>query len=653
MAVAVWLRVPLKPMLGDRVPFMLLFTALLPLVLLVRPAPFLVAAIVGLVGTALTFRDRFFAGGLAGLLELLLFGIAALTAAVTAGLAERIRRRHEHELAERDARLAAEAAALQRLTDASAKLWHIRDLTEGLFEILDATIALLGADKGNIQLLDEPKGVLVIAAQRGFDREFLEFFQEVRADDDSACGQALRLRRRIIVEDVETDPAFVPVRVARAEGFRAVQSTPLIHQDGKVVGMISTHFRDAHRPSEQDLRRLDLYARRAVDFIERLRSDTALREANRNKERFLAILAHELRNPLAPIVTSMHLLDASADGASPPAGARAAIRRQVDHLVRLVDDLLDVSRVNHDKLELRIEATQVGPVIRRSVENCDASIEQSAHDIIVELPDEPLWVDADPVRLEQVVSNLLSNACKYTPPGGRVQVSAERQGSDVLIRVRDNGIGIPSDKLTSVFEMFAQVGHTLERAQGGLGIGLHLARRLVELHGGNIEARSDGEGKGSEFIVRLPLRTGIAPPREENVVRSQSATLAVPLSILVVDDNHDAADSLADLLALDGHQTDIAYDGEAALEKFRQTRPQVVLLDLGLPKLNGYDVCRAIRRDERGHPVVIALTGWGQNEDRKRTKEAGFDAHLVKPVDPGMLRAMLASLPVGEQAGAD
>jgi CheY-like chemotaxis protein/two-component sensor histidine kinase len=308
-----------------------------------------------------------------------------------------------------------------------------------------------------------------------------------------------------------------------------------------------------------------------------------------------------------------------------------------------VDDLLDISRISRDKLELRTEPVDLRSVMRDAVERCQPLAHELEHQVSVELPDEPLWLDGDPVRLTQVIGNLLSNACKYTPPRGQVWLSAKHDGSDALLRVRDTGIGIPPERLDDVFQMFSQLGRKLEREQGGLGIGLHLVKRLVEMHGGSVEARSSGEGKGSEFIVRLPLLREAPPPAAAPQPQQRAAHR--PRRILVVDDNSDAVESLSLFLKLNGHQTETAHDGPEAVEKALQTKPEVVFLDIGLPTLSGYDVCRAIRRDcSEPKPLVIALTGWGQEEDHRRSRAAGFDGHLVKPVNPEALVKLLDSL---------
>ena len=380
----------------------------------------------------------------------------------------------------------------------------------------------------------------------------------------------------------------------------------------------------------------------ADEGLRRLASELA--DADRRKDAFLATLAHELRNPLAPLRNALELIKRSDDPARTEQ-ARAVMERQVRHMVRLIDDLLDVGRIAHDKLELRRQRIELGSVLRQAVEAAAPDIERCGHELTLTLPREPVWLDADPVRLVQVVGNLLSNACKFTAPGGRIVLRAECESRSVALTVKDSGDGIAADMLGKVFELFTQVSGAQQRSAGGLGIGLALVKRLVEMHGGSVAAHSAGVGHGSEFVFRLPLGadSGTQPPHPLAAVAEPAPSAG--WRILVVDDNRDAADSLAAILSLSGHQTHIAHDGAQALEMATALRPEVMLLDIGLPKLNGYQVCRALREQPWGKGVVVvALTGWGQDEQRARTSEAGFDAHIIKPVDPDGLASLLVSL---------
>lgn len=370
-----------------------------------------------------------------------------------------------------------------------------------------------------------------------------------------------------------------------------------------------------------------------------------LAEADRRKDEFLATLAHELRNPLAPLRNSLQILRMPTIDAAIAKQTREMMERQVHYLVRLVDDLLDVSRVMRGKIELRKERLELATVVARAVETAQPLIEAQRHQLQLDLPADSLPVNADPVRLAQVVGNLLTNAAKYTEANGRICVTARREGNDVILRVRDNGIGIAPDMLPHVFELFVQADHAATRSQGGLGIGLTLVKNLAEMHHGSVAARSDGLGKGSEFVLRLPLdlrSRDAAPTRDGSATRGPAPS---GQRLLVVDDNQDAANSLAMLLQLHGHEVRVAYNGTAALELAQAYTPDVVFLDIGMPGMDGYEVARRLRSlPGMANVMLAALTGWGQQEDRRRTAEAGFDHHLVKPPDPQILEALLADL---------
>ena len=367
-----------------------------------------------------------------------------------------------------------------------------------------------------------------------------------------------------------------------------------------------------------------------------------LRDDDRRKDEFLATLAHELRNPLAPLRNGLQLLRMPTGDLDAFEQTRTMMERQLTQLVRLVDDLMDVSRISRGKIDLRRELVDLATVVKSAVETSRPVIEQMGHQLAVTLPDESVVVDVDLVRMAQVLMNLLNNAAKYTERGGRIWLIAERQGADAVIIVRDTGIGIAAEALPGIFDMFSQVAQSLERSQGGLGIGLTLVKRIVQMHGGTIEAYSAGVGKGSEFLVRIPAEHAATGPVVDMIEPQAHST---SLRILVVDDNRDGADSLAMMLRVLGNDTRTAYDGEEAVAAAAEYRPDVILLDLGMPKLNGYEACRRIRELPFGKEViVIAQTGWGQEEDRQRSKAAGFDHHLVKPLDPVAVTTLLADL---------
>jgi signal transduction histidine kinase/ActR/RegA family two-component response regulator len=385
----------------------------------------------------------------------------------------------------------------------------------------------------------------------------------------------------------------------------------------------------------------DITARKLAE-AERERLVSELKDQDRRKDEFLATLAHELRNPLAPIRNGLQVMRmAGVDGMLEQ--ARSMMERQLSQLVRLVDDLLDVSRVTSGKMELRRSAVELRAVIEAALETSRPVIERAGLDPTVVVPDEPIFVDGDATRLAQVLSNLLNNSAKYTHRGGRIALTVRREGMTAVVSVKDDGIGIPPAMLDKVFLMFTQVDRTWEKATDGLGIGLSLVKGLVEMHGGTVEARSEGEGRGSEFIVRLPVLPSAVQKVELPVV-DEPATSSKRHRILVADDNVDSAASLAKLLELLGHEVSTANDGLQAVGVAETFRPNVILLDIGMPKLNGYEACLRIRQQPWGrNALLVALTGWGQDEDKRRSQEAGFDVHLVKPVDPGALEKLLSS----------
>jgi CheY-like chemotaxis protein len=381
-------------------------------------------------------------------------------------------------------------------------------------------------------------------------------------------------------------------------------------------------------------------------------AEEALREGDRRKDEFLAMLAHELRNPLAPIRTAAQVLRLKGPAEPELQLARDVIDRQVQQLTRLVDDLLDLSRVSRGKINVELEPVALAAVVARAVEISRPLIDARKHHLEVSLPEQAVQVEGDAARLAQVVSNLLNNAAKYTEQGGRIWLTVEpaseraQETREVLLRVRDTGVGIAADMLPNIFQMFTQVQGSVSRSEGGLGIGLSLVRSLVELHRGSVTALSEGLGQGSEFIVRLPLLEAPAPSPSAGEQRPR-ARKASPRRILVVDDNTDAADSLTLLLRVLGHVVRTAYDGPTALDLVRAQPPDVVLLDIGLPGTSGLEVARRMRQDlGLTDALLVALTGYGQDEDRRRSEEAGFNAHLVKPVDLDALHDLLAHAPL-------
>lgn len=406
------------------------------------------------------------------------------------------------------------------------------------------------------------------------------------------------------------------------------------------MGCSGRCFQPADRELAED------FAGRAAVFLDNACLYQSVQEADRHKNEFLSMLAHELRNPLAPIRNAVQLLRLIGGEQPELQWARDVIDRQVSHLVRLVDDLLDVSRITRGKIRLQPEPVEVGAFIAQAVETSRPLIDARKHQLTVKPPGEPLFVKGDATRLAQVLANLLNNAAKYTDEGGRITLTARREGDDVLLSVRDTGVGIPSGMLGKVFDLFTQVDRSLDRSQGGLGIGLTLVNRLVELHGGSVRASSPGPNLGSEFIVRLPLLRDLPSSHSRSNGRHADLGDSPPKRILVVDDNKDAAESLSLLLQLARHEVRIALDGPAALAAAREFCPEVVLIDIGLPGMNGYEVARNLRQwPEMAGAQLVAITGYGQEEDRRLSLEAGFDVHLTKPVDPEELQRFLETTP--------
>jgi PAS domain S-box-containing protein len=452
-----------------------------------------------------------------------------------------------------------------------------------------------------------------------------------------------------IINEQTRQPAENPALCALREGIivRLANHTLLVAKDGveRAIDDSAAPIRDRQgNVVGCVLIFRDISERRKVEE-ERKRAEKDLREADRRKNEFLAMLAHELRNPLAPIRNSLQLLRFVCPNPPDQVGhAYDIIERQLEHLVRLVDDLLDVSRITSGKIQLQKERVDLAAVVARAVESAQPLIDARRHTLEIKLPADRLTVAADPVRLAQVLWNLLNNAAKYTPAGGRIWLTAVKEQNEAVLRVGDTGLGIPPEMLPRVFDLFTQMERTLARAEGGLGIGLTLVRRLTEMHGGTVQAFSGGPGRGSEFIVRLPVADQVAA--REPTAPSGAAQRAGPASgkrILVVDDNQDAAQSLAMLLRLYGNDVRTAHDGRLALEVAAAYRPDVVLLDIGLPGLDGLEVCRRLRRQlKENQPLIVAMTGYGQEEDRRRSEEAGFDAHMVKPADLQALQDLLS-----------
>ncbi len=547
----------------------------------------------------------------------------------------------------RETRLAGELKALNDLHQLTNRLLTATDFESALDDLLATTLELHDTDMGTLQIHDPKLGELAPVVHRGFENAGAAI-PTIRAEDASSCALALESGARVIVEDYETNAATMAHRALAASlGYRAAQSTPLMTREGELLGMLTTHFHEPHRPSDHALRMTDLYARQASQLLERHRAQAALHEADRRKNEFLAVLSHELRDPLAPIRNTLQVLKREDTDRSAVRAMIEMLERQVGQMVRLVDDLLDVSRITRGRIELRRERIALVDIVQRAEEAAGLQCRDKGVQLTITPAAQPLYINGDAVRLTQILGNLLGNACKFTDEGGHITLRVERAGEQAVIRVQDTGIGIAAESFPHIFEMFGQVDAARQRSQGGLGIGLTLAKELAELHDGTIEVVSDGAGKGSEFVLRLPLA---AEPERASPVPPEAPAQASH-RILVVDDNPDSTESLSLLLGLIGHDVRTAPDGPQALEAAAAFRPDLVLLDIGLPGMDGPEVCRRIRSQPWGRATIVAaLTGWGGEEDRDRSVEAGFDAHLVKPVDDATLMQLLASLSEGAAA---
>jgi PAS domain S-box-containing protein len=540
---------------------------------------------------------------------------------------------------------------LRRLHAMSLRLAATRDLGFILEETLRTAVAIEETDLGLLAMFDPGSDDLTVAATLGLDQSF--FHSEGFRAVSGAYRLSFAQRRRVIVEDCESDVSLIPVRDAlRAIGIRSVHNTPLVTRTGETVGVLSTYFRTPHRPSERVMRLVDLCAHQAVEFIENARLYDQLRLADRHKDEFLATLAHELRNPLGTVRNALHLLRLSDDLSPSVEHVRAIMDRQVNYMVSLVDDLLEVSRIARGKIELRLEPTDVSSILASAVETSRPLIEASDHQLTIQISPTPMTVNADSVRLVQVMVNLLNNAARYTNPGGQIWLTAHRIDGEAVLSVRDTGTGIPPNMLEKVFDMFAEGAALTEPAARGLGIGLALAKRLVEMHDGRIEARSEGPGKGSEFIVFLPLAPRVSP----TLAPAAPSVAETPLPkrrVLIVDDTQAAIYVLGKLLAKLGQDVHAAQDAVSALQYAIRERPDMVITDISMPEMNGYELAKRLRREAGLEELVlVALTGYEDESHRRQMIEAGFDSRLLKPVSLDALRELLTELPSRGKATA-
>jgi PAS domain S-box-containing protein len=527
--------------------------------------------------------------------------------------------------------------------------------------VTDAATQLSGAKFGAFfySVINEEGKALRLFTLSGAPREVFEKLGKPR--NTPVFDPTFRGEGMVRSGDITRDPRYgkVSPHHGMPQGHLPVRSylaVPVVSRSGEVIGALlfghpepdvftARSERLVAGMAAQAAIAIDnarLYEAAQQEITRRERAEAALREADRRKDEFLATLAHELRNPLAPIRQAALIAKASEATDAQKEWSHEVVSRQVHHMALLLDDLLDISRITRGSLELRLEMTELASVIGAAVETARPLIDAKRHTLSIDVPNEPVRFGADPLRLAQVLSNLLTNAAKYTDPDGHIMLRAERSADAIAITVRDTGIGIPTESLSQLFGMFSQVRASAERSEGGLGIGLALAKGLVELHGGTIEARSEGPERGSEFIVRLPLRAARQPRPPEAAASTLSARPG--RRVLIADDNRDAAESLAMLLRMDGHDVTAVHDGRDALSAFDAVQPEIALLDIGMPGLNGYEVAREIRRDARGRAItLIAVTGWGQDKDKARALEAGFNHHFTKPIDPLRLNELLRS----------
>ncbi|HEY4423421.1 MAG TPA: ATP-binding protein [Pyrinomonadaceae bacterium] len=582
------------------------------------------------------------------------------------------------ELRESQARLfgilehsAADLKAMRRLNEIGARCAKDGDdIDSCLKEILDVAIEITGADKGNVQLLNGDAETLRLVTQIGFDDPFIELF-ECGHTGDSACGVALKSKQRVVVENIDNSEIYAgkaSLQAMHEADVLAVESVPLVSSEGNALGIISTHFSHAHRPSEQELRLMDLLARQTADYLERKRvegereqllaREHELREtaedANRLKDEFLAIMSHELRNPLNVILGYAELLLRMDEIKSAPHLQRMAdaVKRNAVAQSKLIRDLLDLSRLRSGKLELNRETVSPSTSIENAIETVRIDAAGKGVEITVEPPDDVLFVQADPVRLEQIIWNLLNNSVKFTPHGGRIVVRLEEENDEIVLTVSDNGQGIDSSFLPHIFEIFRQADPGTSRSQQGMGIGLAVVQQLVELHGGSVSAYSAGVGKGATFTIRLP--------RSGNLKSHSSAAQDLGIgsldgmSVLVVDDSEDTTEMVRRLLEIGGASVCAATSGVEALRLAREKEFDVVLSDISMPEMDGFEFLSRLRQIPGKEDLpAVALTGFGRPEDVQRANDKGFYAHLTKPFDIQSLARLLQKVPRISRMHAD
>ena len=555
------------------------------------------------------------------------FGASKVARDITSRkLADRALKRQDEQL-----RLLWESASVLLTTDQPDKMFR------GVFDKIAASFSL---DAYMSFVTGESDEQLKLESWAGLRATEVEALQELCANE-SVSRRVAETRAPIAIADLQSSQEHASM-LERRFGFRAFAAFPLLGE-GRLLGTLAFATRAKTEMAAHEVEFLETICRYVTAAYERVDLIRRLRSTDHRKDEFLATLAHELRNPLAPIRNALEIMRVTGrERSAVDQAARTMIERQLEQMVRLVDDLLDVNRITRGRLELRKERVELVQVIKRAVETSRPLIDAAEHSLDVELPSSPLYLDADPVRLAQVFANLLNNAARYTDRGGKISVRAYREDGEVVVSVKDTGMGIPAAALPKIFDMFAQVDETRERSRRGLGIGLTLVSRLVELHGGSVAAYSEGPGRGTELTVRLPLAAAsgaVRGPAPEPLPAGRPTTHR----ILVADDNRDAAESMGMLLRLMGNEVRTVYDGLEAVEEAATFRPDVIVLDIGMPKLNGYDAARKIREQRWSDgTMLVALTGWGQEEDKRKAAEAGFHRHFRKPLDPAELQRLIS-----------
>jgi signal transduction histidine kinase len=544
------------------------------------------------------------------------------------------------------AQAAGEAIArIERLQRLTAALASASTAAECAAALSTAGRDALQAQAAYVWLLDASGQTLELAASDGYAGPVLDRFRTIPLEGTAPICDALRTGQSIFFDSpADRQQRYPELGDGSAAGFHAWAAIPFLHQ-GRPIGALSVSFdhpRSFHAEERAMIVTMAAQSSQAIErtrlFDAEVRARKEVEQANRAKDEFLAMLGHELRNPLSPIFTALQLM--RLRGGDVMLKERTIIERQVKHMARLVDDLLDVSRVARGKVALSRAPIEMAEVLSKALETVSPALEERAHQLSVSVPARGLMVDGDDERLAQVFANLLNNAAKFTEPGGRIQIVAEARDGRARISVRDNGVGIDASQLPHIFDMFVQAR---DGARGGLGIGLSIVRNLVALHGGTVTARSDGPGRGSEFIIELPLAapgaTARPAPDRPPPIRGDARR------VLIVDDNRDAADSLSEALAACGHVTAVSYDGPSALQTAATFQPQIAFLDIGLPVMDGYELARRLRAQTPSDLKLVALTGYGLDSDRDHVRAAGFHEHLVKPIDLELVEALIARLP--------